>query len=85
MLCKNDFLQECQMMFASLKPLIQNPPVTYEEFKSEAMRISGLKGKMFFKPLRILLTGASDGPDLSMLYPSLRENLTTIWRLQETL
>ena len=37
------------------------------------MKISGLKGKNFFKPLRLFLTGAENGPELSKIYPLIRK------------
>lgn len=53
---------------------------SYEDFKKEAMRLSNLKGKAFFKPLRFLLTGCSNGPELSDLFPILRFFLQDILR-----
>ncbi len=44
----------------------------YDEFKKEIMLKTGLKGKMLFKPLRIILTGAENGPELTKLYPFLK-------------
>lgn len=73
-----DFSQECALLAKSLQELITNAPAEYESFKHQAMQASGLKGKGFFKALRILLTGASHGPDLAMLYPLLRPYLQKI-------
>lgn len=73
-----DFSQECALLLESLQEFIANPPLEYESFKDQAMQTSGLKGKGFFKALRILLTGASHGPDLSALYPLLRPYLQDI-------
>ncbi|WP_456403818.1 glutamate--tRNA ligase [Hydrogenimonas sp.] len=50
----------------------------FDAFKSYLMKRSGLKGKHFFKPLRLLLTGAEHGPDLSELYPYLKSYLMEI-------
>ena len=44
----------------------------FEDFKKYLMEKSSLKGKKFFKPLRILLTGAEHGPELSKIYPLLK-------------
>jgi glutamyl-tRNA synthetase len=44
----------------------------FGEFKKSLMKRTGLKGKNFFKPLRLLLTGAENGPELSKLYPYLK-------------
>jgi len=34
------------------------------------LKESGLTGKAFFTPLRLLLTGMEDGPELSDIYTS---------------
>ena len=53
----------------------------FEEFndlKSYLMKESGLKGKNFFKPIRLLLTGAEHGPDVGQLYAHLKNYLKEI-------
>jgi len=50
----------------------------FQEFKKLLMKKSGLKGKRFFKPLRVLLTGAENGPEISSLYPLLKNYLQKI-------
>ncbi len=47
----------------------------YEDFKNHIMKESGLKGKNFFKPLRILLTNAEHGPDVAEVYKYLDSSL----------
>ncbi|MDE7173743.1 MAG: glutamate--tRNA ligase [Helicobacter sp.] len=66
-------------MLDSLHPALS----TFESFKKELMAQSNLKGKHFFKPLRILLTGKSDGPELSDLYPLIWGMLKDIARIKE--
>lgn len=44
----------------------------YEDFKNYIMKESGLKGKNFFKILRLLLTGAEQGPDVAEVYKYLK-------------
>ncbi|MBR8462568.1 glutamate--tRNA ligase [Campylobacter sp. faydin G-105] len=51
---------------------------SYEEFKKELMSVTGLKGKNFFMPLRQLLTGDLHGPELSELYPLIKDDLDKI-------
>ncbi|MCF6201219.1 MAG: glutamate--tRNA ligase [Hydrogenimonas sp.] len=51
---------------------------TFDEMKSYLMKETGLKGKRFFKPLRVLLTGAEHGPELSYLYPYLKSYIEEI-------
>ena len=66
-------------MLDSLHPAL----ASFESFKKELMAQSNLKGKHFFKPLRILLTGKSDGPELSDLYPLIWGMLKDIARIKE--
>lgn len=66
----DDFVDE----IATLKEVIKDlePIESFDEFKKIAMQKSNLKGKNFFKPLRFILTGEFDGPELSRVYPLLR-------------
>ncbi len=50
----------------------------FEDFKKHLSKETGLKGKNFFKPLRIALTGEEHGPNLSDLYPHIKNYLTEI-------
>ena len=52
----------------------------FNELKKALMDATGLKGKGFFMPLRILLTGAEHGPELSELYPLIKPYLKEILR-----
>ncbi|MEA1954830.1 MAG: glutamate--tRNA ligase [Campylobacterota bacterium] len=54
-----------------IEDVIANAPMikSYDKFKSYTMKESGLKEEDFFKPLRVLLTGAEHGPELSDIYP----------------
>ena len=63
-----------------MQEIIQNAPYfeEFEEFKSYIIEHSGLKGKNFFKPLRLLLTGEEHGPELSDLYPYLKNYIKEI-------
>ncbi len=63
-----------------LKEVLQAAPFfeDYEAFKEYAMKESGLKGKNFFKPFRILLSGEEHGPDLALTYPLIKNYLTEI-------
>lgn len=66
--------------FLKLKEILlkMDFPNSYEDFKKELIQKSGLKGKELFKPLRVLLTGKEDGPELAELYDALRERLKEI-------
>jgi glutamyl-tRNA synthetase len=63
-----------------MEKLIQDAPMmnTFDEFKSYIMKESGLKGKNFFNPLRLLLTGAQHGPELSDIYPFIKSYLLEV-------
>ena len=63
-----------------LKEVIKEAPYfeDYNEFKKYVMKTSELKGKNFFKPLRLLLTGAEHGPDISELYKYLKNYIGEI-------
>ncbi len=50
----------------------------YDDFKKHLMKESGLKGKNFFKPLRYILTGSGNGPDVSELYKYLKNYIGEI-------
>ena len=50
----------------------------YEDFKNHIIEVTGLKGKNFFKPLRLLLTGAEHGPDVAEVYIYLKNYMGEI-------
>lgn len=50
----------------------------YDDFNNYIMKESGLKGENFFKPLRLLLTGAENGPDLAEIYKCLKNYIGEI-------
>lgn len=53
----------------------------YETFKNDLMQKSSLKGKSFFMPLRLILTGNTHGPELNELYGLLKPFIKEIVRL----
>lgn len=65
---------------ATMAKTIKSAPYfdEYEDFKNYIMKESGLKGKNFFKPLRILLTNAEHGPDVAEVYKYLKNYLGEI-------
>ena len=71
-----EFTEAAQKM----KEVIKNAPhfEEFDELKSHIMSETGLKGKNFFKPLRLLLTGAEHGPELGDLYPYLKNYIKEI-------
>ena len=64
----------------TLEALIQEAPMftKFEDFKAYITKASGLKDEAFFKPLRLLLTGAEQGPELSDIYPLIKSYLLEI-------
>ena len=75
-----DFEGEWGAQMQSMEEIIQNAPMidNFDEFKSHIMKESGFKGKNFFKPLRVLLTGAEHGPELSDIYPLIKPYLLEV-------
>lgn len=53
-------------------------PKNFSEFKEILCAKTGLKGKNFFMPLRLLLTGNAHGPELSELYAFIKNDLRQI-------
>ena len=71
-----DFAEE----FKILKEAFKDMPYfkEFDAFKASLGEKSGLKGKKFVNPLRVLLTGADSGPDLSDIYPHIKNYLGEI-------
>ncbi len=63
-----------------MQKVIQDAPMlnSYEEFQSYIMKESGLKGEEFIQPLRVLLTGVQDGPELSDIYPFIKSYILEV-------
>lgn len=74
-----DFKEECLILKENLKNF--NLPQNYEDFKEELMKRTNLKGKKFFMPLRIVLTGNVHGPELSDLYIYIRPFINDLARI----
>ncbi len=61
------------------KVIYDAPMITdFEQFKEHLSKESTLKGKAFFKPLRLLLTGAEHGPELADIYPYIKSYILEI-------
>jgi len=75
-----DFSGEWGEQMRIMEKLIQELPMinTFDEFKSTMLKASGLEGKNFSKPLRILLTGTEQGPELSDVYPLIKPYLLEV-------
>jgi glutamyl-tRNA synthetase len=75
-----NFDNEWSEQMKTLQHIIHNAPMidSFDAFKSYLMQESGLKGKQFFKPLRLLLTGAEHGPEVSEIYPLIKPYLLEV-------
>ncbi|MCR6570138.1 glutamate--tRNA ligase [Campylobacter insulaenigrae] len=73
-----EFVNECNLIKGVL--IDQELPMDYETFKKDLMEKTALKGKNFFMPLRLVLTGVKHGPELSDLYTLIRPFIQEIIR-----
>jgi glutamyl-tRNA synthetase len=64
------FAETAQVMTAAIKgaPYFEE----YDDFKNYIMKESGIKDNNFLEPLRFLLTGAVNGPDIALVYKYLK-------------
>jgi len=71
---------EFQEEFATLSKVAKEAPYfkEFDDFEAHLENVSGLKEEQLFKPLRFLLTKAENGPDLSKVYPHIRNYLGEI-------
>ena len=69
-----DLTGEFEEQSKLMSDTIKNAPFfdEYDDFKNYIIKETGLKGKNFFKPLRILLTNAEHGPDVAEMYTYLK-------------
>ncbi|PUE67361.1 glutamate--tRNA ligase [Arcobacter lacus] len=66
--------------FKVIKECLQKAPYfdNYEDLKNYIVDETSLKGKNLFKPLRYILTGVENGPNLSDIYPLIKNYLGDI-------
>ena len=64
----------------AMKDVIKGAPYfdKYEDFKNYVVKESGLNDESFLTPLRILLTNAQSGPDISNIYKYLKNYIGEI-------
>jgi len=55
----------------------------FEQFKEYIVEKSGLNGETLLDPLRILMTGASSGPELSDIYSLIKPYITQIVKIED--
>jgi len=75
-----DSLTDFEDEFKALKECLQKAPFIddFNELKKYITAQTGLKGKKLFMPLRYALTGATNGPNLSEIYPLIKNYLQEI-------
>ncbi len=71
-----EFEEEAKLMKEQI--LSMDLPENFDDFKKELMQKTGLKGKRFFKPLRLLLTGSEHGPEISLIYPLIKNHIKEV-------
>lgn len=66
--------------FNKLKGCISNAPYIddFQEFKNYLSKNTGLEDKLLSKSLRYIITGADNGPDLSAIYPFIKNYIGEI-------
>ncbi|MCT7595508.1 glutamate--tRNA ligase [Aliarcobacter butzleri] len=66
--------------FKAIKECLQKAGYfdNYEDLKNYIVNETSLKGKNLFKPLRYILTGVENGPNLSDIYPLIKNYLGDI-------
>ncbi|MDN5053350.1 glutamate--tRNA ligase [Aliarcobacter butzleri] len=66
--------------FKAIKECLQKAAYfdNYEDLKNYIVNETSLKGKSLFKPLRYILTGVENGPNLSDIYPLIKNYLGDI-------
>ena len=52
----------------------------YNEFKNRISKNTGLKGKKLFMPLRLVLTNQTHGPNVSDIYPAIKDIIKDLIR-----
>jgi glutamyl-tRNA synthetase len=75
-----DFSGEWGEEMKIMADIIFNAPAYNEftQFKEHIIKESGLKNKNFFKPLRYLLTGSGEGPEVSDIYPHIKSYILEV-------
>jgi glutamyl-tRNA synthetase len=77
---KKEMLEGFEEEFIKLQECLSKAPYIddFNELKKYITEQTGLKGKQLFMPLRFALTGATNGPNLSDVYPLIKNYLGEI-------
>jgi len=72
----DDFKEELETL---KKEILENElESSYDEFKNRIIKKTGLKGKKLFMPLRMLMAGSKQGPEIKDLYAIMKPYLKTV-------
>jgi glutamyl-tRNA synthetase len=72
----DDFIEEFNLIREAL--LKKRDFQRLDELKEYVIEETSLKGKKLFKPLRYILTGSFDGPELGKIFPLIKNYLTEV-------
>jgi glutamyl-tRNA synthetase len=77
---QKETLEGFEEEFIKLKECLKSAPFIddFNDLKKYITEKTGLKGKLLFMPLRFALTGATKGPNLSEIYPLIKNYLGEI-------
>lgn len=77
---KKEVPKEFAEAVKTMSEIIKNAPYfeEFDDFKNYIMKESRLNDKIFSKLLRLLLTGAEDGPDISLVYKYIKNYIGEI-------
>nr|MBL0721086.1 glutamate--tRNA ligase [Sulfurovaceae bacterium] len=75
-----DFNREFGVEMRIIADIIADAPMIHDfnEFKEFITKESGLQYKNLLKPLRCLLTGEDNGPELSKIYPLIKSYILEV-------
>jgi glutamyl-tRNA synthetase len=76
---KKDFDEFKDELEILKKEILENDfEENYDDFKKRVMQNTGLKGKKLFMPLRMLMVGSKQGPEIKDLYAIMKPYLKTV-------
>ena len=81
-LAKREINEEWQTEIDMIKKEILDNELEddYNEFKNRVSKNTGLKGKKLFMPLRLVLTNQTHGPNVSDIYPAIKNIIKDLIR-----
>lgn len=79
---KKDIITEYKQSVDILRGIILNMkiPDSFTQFSQELCKLSSLKDKALFAPLRLMITGREKGPELGELYKYIKDDIKEIVR-----